>query len=83
MQNFLFTVHADVSVETRGVNISLSLHIHVQIKREEGRGSSPPEKSQNYRVFSNTDPDPLKYHNATKPDSMLVHHRHASETPFK
>ena len=35
---------------------------HVQIKRGGGgdRGPDPPEKSQKYRFFSNTGPDPLK-----------------------
>ena len=31
------------------------------------RGSGPPEKSQNYSFFSNSGPDSLKNHKATKP----------------
>ena len=30
-------------------------------------GPDPPENSQKYRVFSNTDPDPIKKHKFTKP----------------
>ena len=49
-----------------------------------GSGYPPPEKSQkNAGFLSNTGPDPLKNHKATKPDSMWRRHRHASETPFK
>ena len=48
----------------------------------EGRGAGGPEKSQAYRVSSNTGPDPLKNHKTTK-HSMFGHHRQASETPFK
>ena len=31
------------------------------------RGSGPPGKSQKYSFFSNTGPDPLENHKATKP----------------
>ena len=34
---------------------------------EGGRGSGPPEKSQNIGFLSNTGQDPLKNHKATKP----------------
>ena len=44
---------------------------------------SPPKKSQNIGFPSNTGPDPLKNHKATKPDSMLGLHWQASEMPFK
>ena len=51
------------------------------------RGSRPPphEKSQynNIGFLSNTDPDPLKITKLPSQHSMLGHHRHASETPFK
>ena len=32
------------------------------------RGPDPPEKSQNIGFLSNTGPDPLKNHKATKPE---------------
>ena len=50
------------------------------------RGSGPPaEKSQNIGYSSNTGPDPLKIHKATKPafNVFLSNHRHVSVTPFK
>ena len=47
------------------------------------RGSGPPEKSQKYRVLSNTGLDPLKITNLRSQHSMLGHHRPASETSFK
>ena len=49
-----------------------------------GGGGDPPLKNhQNIGFLSNTGQDPLKHHKATKPDSMLGRHCHASETPFK
>ena len=45
-----------------------------------GRGPDPPGTSQKY---SNTGPDPPKNHKVRSQHSMLGHHRHASETPFK
>ena len=48
-----------------------------------GKGSGPPENYQNIGLNSNTDPDPLKKHKASKPGFYVWHHRHASETPFK
>ena len=48
-----------------------------------GRGSKPPtEKSQKFRVFSNTGPDPLKITKLPSQNSMLGHHRHARKMPF-
>ena len=48
---------------------------------------TPTEKSQkNIGFLSNTGPDPLKNHKATKPAFNVgpsSHHRPASETPFK
>ena len=35
------------------------------------RTPTPPEKSQNIRFLSNTDPDPLKNRKATKPDTNV------------
>ena len=46
-------------------------------------GSGPPEKSQNIWVLSNTGPDPRTITKLPSQHSMLGHHRHASETPFK
>ena len=43
----------------------------------------PPEKSQKYRFFSNTGPDPFKITKLPSQHSRLGHHQHASETPFK
>ena len=46
-------------------------------------GLDPPEKSQNIGFLSNTGPDPLKITKLSFQHSMLGHHQHASETPFK
>ena len=52
-----------------------------------GQGVRIPHPLKNHKNIefpSNTGPDPLKNHNATKPAaSMFSHHRPASETPFK
>ena len=45
------------------------------------RSGSPLEKSQKYRVFSNTGPDFLKITKLSSQHSVLGHHRHARETP--
>ena len=48
------------------------------------RGSGPPLKNhKNIGFLSNTGLDPLKITNLPSQQSMLGHHRHASETPFK
>ena len=50
------------------------------------RVRAPPGKIQKIGFLSNTDPNPLKNHKATKKasqHSMLGHHRPATETPFK
>ena len=53
----------------------------------EGLKGSPdsPKNHKNRVSLSNTGPDPLKNHKATKPVfySMMGHHGHASETSFK
>ena len=53
--------------------------------RGEGQGvrTSSLKNHKNIGVLSHTDPDPLKNHKATNQNSMLDHHQHASETPFK
>ena len=52
----------------------------VLLGRPEGDKGSPPllQNHQNIEFLSNTGPDPLKIHKATKPafDSSLGHHRH-------
>ena len=49
-----------------------------------GQGvQTPPEKSQNIGFPSNTGPDPLKNHKATKPAFNVGPPSAASETPFK
>ena len=37
-----------------------------------GRGPDPPRKSQNMGFLSNTGPDPLKNHKATKPADVCL-----------
>ena len=53
----------------------------------EGQGvrTPPPplENDKNIGFHSNTGPDPLKLTKLLGQHSMLGHHRHASETPFK
>ena len=49
-------------------------------------GSGPPTPTKNHKnigFLSNTGPDPLKTTKQPSQHSMLGHHRHASETPFK
>ena len=56
---------------------------HVRIQRG-GQGSEPHVKNHKYiGLFSNTGLDPLKIIKLPCKHSMLGHHRHASETPFK
>ena len=50
---------------------------------EGGRGPGPHEKSQNIGLLTNCGQDPLKNHQATKPEFNVGHHQHTSETPFK
>ena len=57
-------------------------HIHARIQRG-GQGVGAPGNHKNIGIFSNTGPDPLKNHKATSQRSILGHHWHASETPFK
>ena len=62
------------------------LHVgHIACVDPEGdRGSGPPLKNHKLIGFlSNTDLDPLKITKLLGQNSMLGHHRHASETPFK
>ena len=48
-----------------------------------GGPTSPLENHKNIGFLSNTGPDPLKNHKATKPAfNVPGYHRHASETPF-
>ena len=48
-----------------------------------GVRTPPPEKSQTIGCLSNTGLDPLKITKLPSQHSMLGHHQHASETPFK
>ena len=44
----------------------------------------PPVKNhKNIGFLSNTDPEPLENHKATKPTFNVCHHWNARETPFK
>ena len=57
------------------VSVSLNFDIceHARIQRE-GKGVwTPPEKLQNIVFLSNTGPDPLKNHKATKPSFNTVY----------
>ena len=67
-----------------GEGQTFELYPHARIQRVD-RVSGPPclENHTNKGFFGNTDPDPLEYHNATKPDSMLGRNRHASKTAFR
>ena len=49
------------------------------------KGSGPPlpENHKNIEYLSNTGPDPLKFSKLPSQHSMLGHHLHPSETPFK
>ena len=53
-------------------------------KSRGGQVVRPPlwEITKNIGFLSNTGPDPLKNHKATKPAFNVGYHRHASETPF-
>ena len=49
-----------------------------------GRGFGPPLKNhKNIGVLSNSGPDPLKVTKLPSQHSMLDHHQHTGETPFK
>ena len=54
---------------------------HARIQRGWGQGSGL--HTPDIGFLSNTGPDSLKNHKTTKQHSMLGHHRHASEQPFK
>ena len=43
----------------------------------------PPENHKNIGFLSNTGPDPLKITKLPSQHSVLGHHQHTSETPFK
>ena len=62
--------------------VMYSYHISSCVDPEKGGGAGGPGPSlknhKHIRFLCNTDPVPLN-----KPDSMLCHHRHASETLFK
>ena len=68
----------------------LSLTVHVRIQRG-NRGSGPPpppppprpKNHKNIGFLSNTGLDPLKITKLPSQNSMLGHHRHASEKPFQ
>ena len=67
-------------------NRELHLNIvHVRIQRGgQGVQTPPPLKShKNIGFLSNTGPDPLKITKLPSQHSMLGHHRHTSETPFR
>ena len=50
----------------------------------QGVRTPPPLKNQkNIGFLSNSGPDPLKIRKLPNQQSMLGHHQHASETPFK
>ena len=55
---------------------------HVRIQRGAG-GPDPPKDHKNIRFLSNTGLDPLKITKLPSQHSMLDHHQHTSETPFK
>ena len=66
-------------------NLQQLRHVaHVRIQRG-GSGSVPPslKNHKNIGCLSNTGLDPLKITKLPSQHSMLGHHRHASETPFK
>ena len=55
---------------------------HVRIQRVDRGPGHPLKNHKNIGFLNNSDPDPPKNYKATE-HSMLGHHRHASETPFK
>ena len=59
--------------------------MHLRIQRGGGGtgGLDHPRKSQKYRSFSNTGPDPLKIVKLPSQLSIFGHNRLASKTPFK
>ena len=82
----------------RATNTQASLHtcadspnhfliVYTNYMRElKGETGGPPEPLKNHRnhgFLSNTGPDPLKIIKLLSQHSMLGHHLHASETPFK
>ena len=59
---------------------------HVQIQRGGGAGGPDPPPMKNHKniwFLINCGPDPLKITKLPSQHSMLGHHQHASETPFR
>ena len=82
--NTTITDHRPVHGTTRKKHQNKDQDTCTKFKDMGGRRSSPSplEKSQNYRVFTNTGSDPLYNKRLPSQHSMLGHHRPASETPF-
>ena len=58
-----------------------SYHVRIQRVRQ---GSEPPAKNhKNIGFLSISGPDPLKITKLPSQHSMLGHHQHTSETPFR
>ena len=85
---FIYTTSSESSGET------VRMHRFVCAKactdRERGGGGGqgsrhpiPLKNHKNIGFLNNTGPDPLKITKLPSQHSMLGHHRHASETPFK
>ena len=58
-------------------------NVHTFMRGSRGGDRGPSGKSQKYRGFSNTGPDPLKIARLPSQHLMLGINGHASETPFK
>ena len=59
------------------------VHVHARTNKKSPDPPPPLKNHKNIGLLSTTGPDPLKNHKASKPASMLGHHPHTSEPPFK
>ena len=63
---FVFRTEQSQVFSWRGIG-GIKGDLHAQIQRGTGGPTSPLENHKNIGFLSNTDPDPLKNHKATKP----------------
>ena len=70
--------------DNKGKGLRQERKIHARIQRAGTGGLDPPYKmTKNIWFLSNTGPDLLKITKLPSQHTILGHHRHARETPFK
>ena len=83
--NKLFTVLSHLGAHRLTFICSIAQYPWADPEGVGGQGLRTPLKNHKKNVcfFSNAGPDPLKNTKLPSQNSMLDHHRHASETPLK